>query len=247
MFSQPPEKEKQSSKLAQKHKSTCKKRKKQKQRNKKKQVTQIKQSLANSMSTWAENFTMAATWQLKHQVAMWKSKATMLQYENQVLRETLQQFYVGHKTIATSSSKTQNSNQYVNNKSSRLMEYEHSYMDCAPSVSATRTDSDVESSEKEESECEFEVSEEFKAYIRKNAEFRKARDERKKIQADEESRKEKAEIDLAPAIDRTEEFKELYGDAWQRVAALDFYLSSDFVLQCDTHVPNFWPNIPLRL
>ncbi|KOB77650.1 Gem-associated protein 8 [Operophtera brumata] len=250
MFSQPPEKEPSKS-VAQKHKSTRKKRKKQKHKNKK-ESTQIKQSLANTMSAWAENFTMAATWQLKHQVAMWKSRASALEYENQILRETLRQFYVNGGTSANSARiDTLNTSWNKNNSNNQLMDYEQNYMDCEPSVSAGyKQNSDVESSdnqEEEDSELELEISDEYMAFLRQNFEYRKAREERKMKEAAEERMKENQEVmDPQPRNDRIDEFKELYGDAWQQLAALDTYLSAQFISLCDSEKPGLWPNIPLR-
>lgn len=250
MFSQPSEKEPAKS-ASQKQKSTRKKRKKQKYKNKK-ENTQIKQSLANTMSAWAENFTMAATWQLKHQVAMWKSRATALEYENQILRETLRQFYVKGGTSANSVGfDTPNASWNVNVRNNQCMDYEQSYMDCEPIVSAGyKQNSDAESSdnsEDEESELELEISDEYMAFLRQNFEYRKAREERKLKEAAEEQMKENQEVmDPHPPNDRIDEFKELYGDSWQRLAALDSYLSAQFMSLCDSEKPGLWPNIPLR-
>lgn len=215
-------------------KSIRKKRKKQKQKNKK-EANKIKQSLAKTMSSWAENFTMASTWQMKHQVAVWQARATALEYENQILRETLRQFYANGNP-APFEPNTSRNNSLV------MKEYEQSYEYRKPSVST------CEPNQEDESDLELEISDEYMAFLRQNFEYRKARDERIKRQAEETKSQEKEEIMAPkPPSDRIEEFKELYGDSWQRIAALDCYIAAEFMSVCDSSKPEVWPHLPLRM
>ncbi|CAH0406797.1 unnamed protein product [Chilo suppressalis] len=185
-------------------------------KNKKKQS-----KLAHSMSTWAENFTVAATWQIKHQLAYWKARAKALEYENSVLHEIIRK---------------------------------KNYVD---SSAAPSTREDLESEDEEDFEenddqvDDFEVSEEFLQFLQANAKYKEdARRERERLKAKvlaEESAIERLEAGPPENVENSEDkLKELYGDRWQRIAALEMSLQSQFIDECDKEKPEYWPNIPFN-
>jgi hypothetical protein len=195
-------------KLARKHSQNvvCK--------NKKKQY-----KLAATMSSWAESYTVAATWQLKHQLAYWKARAKALEYENSVLHDIIRR----KNYVATNV------------------------------ASSVHVESDVEEDSEVQSEQdeEFEVSEEFIQFLQANAKYKEdARREREKLKA-----KKNEEYDVIKHLEAgpstsnentDEKLKELYGDQWQRIAALEMSVQTQFITQCDKEKPMYWPNIPFN-
>lgn len=184
---------------------------------------------ALTMSSWAENFTVAATWQLKHQIAYWKSKAMALEYENQILHKIIKKNCLKDRTMPL-----------VNN-------YEEMSLK-----------SDTDSDEVEEfvvdddgDEENFEVSEEYMQFLMDNAKYKEdARIEREKLKAKKKLEEDEvALLEAGPsnAVENTEEiYKQLYGKKWQRISALETSLQSNFISNCDLLKPMYWPNIPFN-
>ncbi|KAL0831597.1 hypothetical protein ABMA28_002380 [Loxostege sticticalis] len=184
--------------------------------------------LAQAMSSWAENFTFAANWQLKHQLAYWKARAKALEYENGILHEIIRK---------------------------------KNYVD-PPTTSSNRVESEstlthVETESEDEEECgeegeedDFEVSEEFIQFLQANAKFKEdARRERERLKAKDAEDERIAEMEAGPPEtqeNREEVLKQLYGDKWQRIAALEMSLQSQFIQESDKEKPTYWPNIPLN-
>lgn len=174
------------------------------------------------MSSWADDFITAATWQMKHQIAYWKSKARALEYENRILHEIIRK---NTNDTTTCNSKPDES---VNN------------------------DSDVENDvEYEEDKCEeddnFEVSEEFIQFLKTNAKYKEdARKERERLKAKNEEKNKLIEGPTERIEDSIENFKELYGKDWQRIAALEMSVQCDFIENTDNYKPMYWPNLPLN-
>ncbi|XP_060803700.1 uncharacterized protein LOC106132256 [Amyelois transitella] len=219
MFSQPPEIE--HHKI---NRPPHKKRNKRKKKNnhnknhfKKRQV-----KIGCSMSNWAENFAVAATWQLKHQVAYWKARAKSLEYENSVLHDIIRKRYgegsVAHQTESDSESVE-----------------EHNLSE--------------EAEECEEEGEDFEVSEEFIQFLRENAKYKEdARLERERLKALQEGSNDKTMEEAAEtAEDRQRNWEQLYGEGWQRISTLEMSLNSHFINESDKLKPVYWPNIPLNL
>lgn len=185
-----------------------------------------------TMSAYAENFTRAATWQLKHELAYWKSKAMALEHENLILHRTVRQI-IGHndkKNISFAA--TSPAESYENLP-------EDQYSDDA---------SDVQD---EASEKDFEVSEEFIQFLRENQEYREsARKERERIKnQNDDEQKQIKEMEAGPSEnteDNQETLKKLYGDNSERIAALEMSLKAKFISIMDRDEPTYWPNIPFN-
>ncbi|CAH2108612.1 unnamed protein product [Euphydryas editha] len=178
---------------------------------------------ANTMSAWAENFAVAATWQLKHQVAYWKAKASALEYENNVLHDVIRRNHLKLRSFQESENKTETE------------------------LEESDTDSDVD--EEVEDDNNFEVSEEYIQFLTANVKIKEeAQREREilkaKIEAEyEESlKKERRETE----DECRERMKHLYGDKWQRISALEMSMLSNFIHESDKMNPPYWPNIPFN-
>ncbi|CAG9785816.1 unnamed protein product [Diatraea saccharalis] len=187
-------------------------------KNKKKQC-----KLANSMSAWAENFTVAATWQIKHQLAYWKARAKALEYENGVLHEIIRKKNYVNSSTATSSKQESES------------DYEE----------------ESEENEDEDENEDLEVSEEFIQFLQANAKYKEdARRERERLKAEALAKENSFErLEAVPpenSENNEEKLKELYGDRWERIAALEMSLQSQFINECDKEKPMYWPNIPFN-
>lgn len=229
MFCPPPDDESQNSPNISKlsHKNQRKKQKKKAAR--KNGVNKNKRKhgkLALTMSTWAENFTFAATWQLKHQLAYWKARAKALEYENGVLHDIIRK-----KNLTETGLK------------------------CSESVeSESQSESDGENNDGSEEEPdgdeEFEVSEEFIQFLQSNAKYKEdARRERERLREKELKDDVVAQMEAGPsgAPENKEEIqKDLYGDKWQRISALEMSLDSQFINESDKDKPQYWPNIPFN-
>ncbi|XP_063822952.1 gem-associated protein 8-like [Ostrinia nubilalis] len=179
------------------------------------------------MSSWAENFTFAATWQLKHQLAYWKARAKALEYENGVLHDIIRKKnYVGPSTA--SNTVTESDSMHVETESGDDEEYEES------------------------GDENLEVSEEFIEFLQANAKFKEdARLERERLreQSQKEEQKQIAQLEAGPPEaqeNREEVLKELYGDDWERIAALEMSLQTQFIEESDNSKPDYWPNIPFN-
>lgn len=216
-------------------KSKSRKNSRKKQYNKfkyiKKELTKKKQRFAVTMTSWAESFTHAATWQLQTELAYWKAKAKSLEYENEVLhnviRENCEQFK-GNTAKEASESEGEN-NRNVEET------YEDAY-------------ADEQEVYKIENDDELEVSEEFVNFLRENAKFREdARQERERLKAKEDNENvEQNEPGPSKPKDKPEELKELYGDNWMKIAAIENYVQATFINGSDICEPVYWPNIPFN-
>ncbi|XP_022814519.1 gem-associated protein 8-like [Spodoptera litura] len=229
MFFQPPNEEPGSSENL---KTTSRRQKKLRRKNRLKAIKKdqlAKKRLARNpipttMSSWAENFTSAATWQLKHQVAFWKSRATALEYENKLLHDIIRKNYL-------------NQGQSDDNSRSNSEEEEEYF--------------EPENEVEEDVDGEIEVSEEFIQFLRDNKKFRddaKRERERLRAQNDEEQR-EIEEMEAGPienGEDPQERLKKLYGRGWERISALEMSMQSHFISISDREKPMYWPNIPFN-
>ena len=189
-----------------------------------------------TMSSYTENFTRAATWQLKHEVAYWKSKAMSLEHENKILHRTLRQNIMENGKRNTSFSETS------------AVDYQEEDLQEDP-VSEDSPDSQDE--EDLEGEKEFEVSEEYIQFLRDNQVYREsARQERERLRAlNDDEEKQIAEMEAGPsenAEDHQETLKKLYGSGWERIAALEMSLKAQFISINDKEKPMYWPNIPFN-
>lgn len=195
----------------------------------KKELTKKKYKFAVTMSSWAESFTHAATWQLKTELAYWKAKAKSLEYENEVL----------HNVIRENCVQFQYQSRNEASESEDDGEREETYEDA---------DAEEQDVYKIEDDDELEVSEEFVNFLRENAKFREdARQERERFKTKEANENFK-ELEAGPSKpkDKPVELKELYGDNWMKIGALENYVQSSFINESDLHQPVYWPNIPFN-
>lgn len=177
------------------------------------------------MSSWAENFTVAATWQLKHQVAYWKSKAMALEYENKILHDIIEK---NCDKVDTTTNKA-NCNDSLKCESEDSDEY----------VAGDKDDED------------FEVSEEYIQFLTENAKYKEdARQERERLKAKMEKENDDMELlEAGPSnvkVNTEQLNKDFYGQNWQRISALETSLQSTFINECDMLNPMLWPNIPFN-
>lgn len=188
-----------------------------------------------TMSSWAENFTFAATWQLKHQVAYWKSKAIALEYENKLLHDIIRKncgnLLAREDNTPISCSDNEETEELASNESENELEQE-------------------ENQEVDE-EGDFEVSEEFIQFLRENKKFRDdAKRERERLKAEQnvedKNIKDMEALPVADAENPHEKLQRLYGDGSDRIAALESSLRSQFISFCDREKPMYWPNIPFN-
>ncbi|CAG4999589.1 unnamed protein product [Parnassius apollo] len=192
-----------------------------------KDIRRRNSKVALTMSTWAESFTVAATWQLKHQIAYWKARAKALEYENQVLHDIIRKNNC--VTDTAQSSKTYSKRE----------------------VSVDNSDAEVEPTitENDQEEMDFEVSEEFIEFLIENAKYKEdARRERERLRAkiEEEESNSVYEEPQESSEDKQEKLQELYGNHWQRIAALEIAMQSKFINDNDKDKPMYWPNIPFN-
>lgn len=201
-------------------------------------------TIPSTMTTWAEDFTRAATWQLKNEVAYWKSKAKALEQENKILHWTIRQNINDAKPDEK--------------KRHEVFQYDSYLADLNDSEDEQDEESDQDD-EEENAEPEsvaseqdqFEVSEEYIQFLRDNQVYRDfARQERERIKAENDIEKtEIEEMEAGPAEhaeDEQEILKKLYGDAWERISALEMSLRTQFISICDEGKPMYWPNIPFN-
>lgn len=184
------------------------------------------------MTSWAESFTHAATWQLKTELAYWKAKAKSLEYENEVLQKVLRENCVQFEDKTEKAT----SESGVANEHNDEETYEDAY-------------TDEEDVHKTEDDDELEVSEEFVNFLRENAKFRAdARQERERLKAKEADENIEEQMEAGPSKpkDKTQELKELYGDNWMKISALENYVQGDFISESDLCQPAYWPNIPFN-
>lgn len=235
MFFQPPDEEPNNNSKSSQNHPRSRRQKKLRRKNRQKAIKkdQLLKKTSRSripitMSSWAENFTTAATWQLKHQIAFWKSKATSLEYENKLLHDIIRKNYIN----------TQQSSQ---NETIMNSDEEDVEEDCIES----------ENEPDEYGEGELEVSEEFIQFLRDNKKYRDdAKRERERLKdLHNTERRIIEEMEAGPsenAEDPQELMKRLYGDNWERISALETSLQSQFINICDREKPMYWPNIPFN-
>lgn len=200
--------------------------------------------ITSAMSAWTENFTVAATWQLKNQIAYWKAKAISLQYENSMLHEVIQRNHIAMPT-------TSRRNRFVSNS-----ECGHSAASdiqtesCETQENDTDTDRESENDENQNENYgeDFEVSEEFIQFLTANAKYREdARRERERLKAKEEEYNAQPEEAQESVEDKIARKKELYGKMYQKMIALEMHQMCNLKNECDKLKPAYWPNIPLNL
>lgn len=200
----------------------------------KKEVTKKKYRFAVNMTSWAESFTHAATWQLKTELAYWKAKAKSLEYENEVLHNVIRENCVQFKNNTGKDA----------SESEGEGEEEHGVEE--PYEDAYGEEQEVY---KTEDDDDLEVSEEFVNFLRENAKFREdARQERERLKAKEADESIAAQLEAGPSKpkDKPEELKELYGDNWMKIAAIENYVQANFINESDVSQPMYWPNIPFN-
>ncbi|CAG4949396.1 unnamed protein product [Colias eurytheme] len=204
--------------------------------------------LSFTMSTWAETFTLASNWQIKHQLAYWKARAKALEYENSILHDIIRKNYLGN------SSNTDNTP--VESEPIDQDEIEHTNQEVSQTGYNQNDNQNNEQndemcdevcSDNEEGNEDFEVSEEFIEFLRTNAKFKEdARIEREKLKAKQQAQEEIQEESEDRTIMNNEQLKELYGEKWQRISALQMSLMTDFMNKSDECKPVYWPNIPFN-
>lgn len=212
------------------------------QRRAKRKAKQQNICITSAMSAWAENFTMAATWQLKHQIAYWKARAVSLEYENRMLHEVIRS---NHMTVPTTSKLngalggSEETNISAENSDQSDSESEENESD------KSESESDNEENQNENEE-DFEVSEEFIQFLTANAKYREdARKEKERLKAKEREASLIVEA-RESAEDRMVRKKQLYGENFKRIVALESYLQSDFNEKVDKSRAAYWPNIPFN-
>ncbi|XP_075974816.1 uncharacterized protein LOC142975701 [Anticarsia gemmatalis] len=249
MFSQPPEDEQNDSKNLQTNprrrriKSHKNKNKNKRKGNKKKPGNISKPTVPlqfsnYTMSSWAESFTHAATWQLKHQVAYWKSKATALEYENRLLHEIIRKNYTKGQDLEVNVKQERDVN----------IKQESDNEDIAESTMESHNE---EEAQEDDEDVNFEVSEEFIQFLMNNKKYKDdAKRERERLKAlydtDQQLLKEMEATPVKDPEDNDKVLQELYGERWQRIAALETSVQSQFLSDCDKDKPEYWPNIPLN-
>lgn len=225
MFCPPPDEEKESQSTNKPHYKVRRKRRKQfgaKNNRNKKDLNHKKGKITSSMSSWAESFTVAATWQLKHQMAYWKAHAKALEFENKVLHDIIRKQHYNSTPENTS------------NNSESEADVEDDFLD------------DGEQNE----DGEFEVSEEFIAFLRTNAKYKEeAKKELERLKGITQEENRIGELEACPsqaAGDGSVRLKELYGANWQRIAALELSVQAHFINERDKDNTMYWPNIPFN-
>lgn len=201
-----------------------------------KELTNKKYRFATNMTAWAESFTHAATWQLKSELAFWKAKAKSLEYENSVLHGVIRKNCMQLKDDMV---------REVNESEGEDEQNEQEpYEDaCADD----EDDDELEEVHKIEDNDELELSEEFVNFLRENARFREdARRERELLRAKENIEEQNEAETAGPPKDKPEELKELYGDNWMKIAAMESYVQANFINENDIYQPQYWPNIPFN-
>ncbi|XP_032515079.2 gem-associated protein 8-like [Danaus plexippus] len=186
--------------------------------------------LSRSMSSWAENFTFAATWQLKQQVAFWKARAKALEYENGVLHDVIRRNQCVVKSNTCSDDDDESSTE------NNLSDQEDAQTDNGL----------VEDNEEEDN---FEVSEQFITFLTANKKYKedaKRERERLKAQSEAENQENITEETQESAQENMERMRNLYGDKWQRISALEMSLLTNFIQESDQNKPSYWPNIPFN-
>ncbi|XP_014369208.2 gem-associated protein 8 [Papilio machaon] len=192
-----------------------------------KDIRKKNSKLSISMSLWAENFAVASTWQLKHQLAYWKAKAIGLEYENKVLHDIIRK------------------NHYVDDN---CVNSEIETNECSENEESGENEREVETYEECNDEMDFEVSEEFIQFLAANAKYKEdARRERELLKAKHEQEElNVTQEKLETSEEKEQKLKELYGNRWQRISAIEVAMQSQFINEIDKDQPMYWPNIPFN-
>lgn len=196
------------------------------------------------MSSWAENFAVAATWQFKHQVAYWKAKAIALEYENKVLHDVIRKNHLQLDSLPDIENRMEA--EFQKNRYRTQTEIEENEDGTKSKVE----ESDTENEEDEEAEEDgFEVSEEYIQFLTANVKIKEqAKREREILKAKREAenaasiKEERRETEE----ECRERMKRLYGPKWQRISALEMSMLSNFIHDSDELKPSYWPNIPFN-
>lgn len=216
-----------------------------------------------TMSSWAEQFTFASTWQLKHQVAYWKAKAKSLEYENNVLHDIIREnHYVGNAqktapdspTTCKSDSSDEELAEHVHRpafdtnisvEEGTLGEWTETE---GSSIQNMSVNPNIEATEDSSDEKNIEVSEEFIQFLMVNAQHKenlrlererlKALEEQAAMEERENKLKERRHYGLTP--------QELYGEKWKKISALEMSMKSKFMSDVDSTKPAHWPVIPFN-
>ncbi|XP_063364855.1 gem-associated protein 8-like [Cydia amplana] len=218
-----------------------------------------------TMSSWAEHFTFAATWQLKHQMAYWKAKAKSLEYENSVLHDIIRKNqYVNRgenssTTCKISGSVVDKENHEdeeeinVNERHSPIREGKLGEWQDAGSTNSQTMLVDMQSESEEEEDSsddnqDLEVSEEFIQFLMINA---KHKEELRLEREQQKTEQEQAELEEREAQLRARRHyglsaQDLYGERWQKTAALEMSMKCDYMADIDKNTPAFWPVIPFN-
>ncbi|KAI5642727.1 gemini of cajal bodies-associated protein 8 domain-containing protein [Phthorimaea operculella] len=221
-----------------------KKKKSKARKTKREEIFKKKHRFVTNMSSWAEQFTVAATWQMKHELAFWKAKAVSLEYENKILHDIIRK----NCNSAPGSSRSESVSDFRNGPVPKM--YANRSDNNNSESESEQEEQENECYEDEEEEGNWEVSEEFIEFLAKNAKFKEdARRERERLKAE---KAEKTEIEILesgpsqPTVNRSAEMEELYGENWKKVAALEMSVQSHFMNESDKCKPSYWPNIPLN-
>lgn len=184
-----------------------------------------------TMSKWAENFTLASNWQIKHELAYWKARAKALEYENGLLHDIIRKNHLGSSSVQQDeiqkdeSDEDEEVSEREQNDEEEFEEYEN---------------------DQEPNNDEFVVSEEYIEFVKANAKFKEdARKERERLKQQQDQAVLEEEVQ-DNCVMTQEQLKELYGDKWQRICALEMSLVTDFISLKDELNPMYWPNIPFN-
>ncbi|XP_045485842.1 RNA polymerase II subunit 5-mediating protein homolog [Pieris rapae] len=186
-----------------------------------------------AMSTWAQNFTMASNWQMKHELAFWKARAKTLEYENGLLHDIIKKNYLKTSEVLIE-------NDQDNESENQQDKGQHNNIDGAQCYKDNVKDDDDDCMEDDNDE--FVVSEEFIEFVRANAKFKEdARLERERLKKQQDTTEQQVEEDNVMTEDK---LKELYGEKWQKICALEMSLLTDLMNKKEK--ATFWPNIPFN-
>ncbi|XP_047507288.1 uncharacterized protein LOC125051158 [Pieris napi] len=187
-----------------------------------------------AMSTWAQNFTMASNWQMKHELAFWKARAKTLEYENRLLHDVIKKNYL--KTSEVSIEINDQKNDESETQQDQSQQFNIDGAECYEDIVEDDDDDCME-----DENDDFVVSEEFIEFVRANAKFKEdARQERERLRKQQDTTEEQVEDNVMTE----DKLKELYGEKWQKICALEMSLLTDFINKKDK--ATYWPNIPFN-
>ncbi|CAK1540747.1 unnamed protein product [Leptosia nina] len=176
------------------------------------------------MSSWAENFTMASNWQIKHELAYWKARAKALEYENGLLHDIIRKNHLGNQREQDTDNEDSEEQNEADDQNEEFDENAH----CV------------------EEDEEFTVSEEFIEFIKANAKFKEDARRERELLRQKENTDDITDEPQQTSVLSEDHYKELYGDKWERICALEMSLTADFMDKKDEYKPAYWPNIPFN-